>query len=293
MGNMKKWIFSILVIGQTAWGQANPSAITIGFLPGGDANETKLGAVAVAQALQDELNIPIKVYLSKNYSGLAEAMKNKKIDFAFFTAMSYVVAERESGAKVLLKKVWEEPFYYSVILAKKTSKIFKIEDLKGQRFGFVDDKSTSGYLYPQVHFKKKKMDLKAFKEIKMTGSHSNSIEALDQGEVDAVAVFSDEKDGKKNAYLKYSKTKDPQHQFRVIWVSDPIPNDPFCVRQDFYEKYPKITHNLMFALIDAVEKLKDKKEVQKTIGARGFMPATQKQYDPVREVVKELGLDNP
>ncbi len=290
---MKKWIFSILVLSQMAWGQTNPSSITIGFLPGGDASDTKLGAVTIAQELQDELHIPIQVYLSKNYAGLAEAMKNKKVDFAFFTAMSYVVAEKETGAKVLLKKVWEEPFYYSVILTKKTSKIFKIEDLKGQRFGFVDDKSTSGYLYPKSYFKKKNIDVKTFKEVKMTGSHSNSVEALDQDEVDAIAVFSDDKQGKKNAYLKYSKKQHPENQFRVIWASEPIPNDPFCVRQDFYEKYPKITHNLMFALIDAVEKLKDKREVQKTVGARGFMPATQKQYDPVREVVKELGLQNP
>lgn len=270
--------------------QSNPSAITIGFLPGGDVTETKNGAVAIAQALQDDLGISVNVFISKNYAGLAEAMKNKKIDFAFFTAMSYVVAEKEAGAKVLLKNVWVEPFYYSTILTKKKSPIKKVEDLKGRRVAFVDEKSTSGYLYPQAYLKKKKFDLGTLKDQKMSGSHSQSVDALDKGEVDAIAVFADDKEGKINAYQKYSKTKNPDQEIRVLWTSEPIPNDPFCVRQDFYEKYPKLTHNLMFSLIDVVEKLKDKKEVQKLVGTKGFMPATSKQYDPVRDVVKEMGL---
>lgn len=288
---MKRWIVSILMVfSLSAYAEVNPDSITIGFLPGGDATHLKAGAVAIAQALQDQLNIPVNVYLSKNYSGLVVALKTKKVDFAFLTAMSYVASEKEVATKVLLKKVWEEPFYYSVIMTKKNSSLKKIEDLKGKRFGFVDEKSTSGYLYPQVVFKKKNIGPFVGAQAKITGSHANSVEALDKGEVDAIAVFSDSADGKKNAYLKYSQVKNPQDHFRILWVSDPIPNEPFCVRQQFYDQYPKATHNLMFALIDVVEKLKDNKQVRDLLGSGGFAPATQKQYDPVREMVKELGL---
>ncbi|MEZ0392472.1 MAG: phosphate/phosphite/phosphonate ABC transporter substrate-binding protein [Pseudobdellovibrionaceae bacterium] len=268
--------------------QLAPREITIGILPGGDPEVAKRGYLEIAKALQTELQIPVNVYLSKNYSGLIEAMKTKKVDFAFFTAMTYVFAEKEAGAKVLLKKVWNEPFYYSIILSKKKSGIKTVEGLKNKRFGFVDEKSTSGYLYPKVLMKKKKVEPK---ETKFSGSHSQSIVWLDQGEVDAVAVFSDDKEGKGSAYVKYSKSPQPVQQVRVLWVSDPIPNDPFCVRQDFYDQYPKLTHNLMFALIDVVDKLKSSsKDVKETVGAQGFIPATQRQYDPVREMVKELDL---
>lgn len=290
LGSMKNILVVVLTVFASvfAMAQANPSSITIGFLPGGDVNETKNGAVEIAQALQDELGVSVNVFISKNYAGLAEAMKNKKIDFAFFTAMSYVVSEKETGAKVLLKNVWVEPFYYSTILVKKNSPIKKVEDLKGKSIAFVDERSTSGYLYPQVYLKKKKFDLKGLKSQKMSGSHSQSVDALDKGEVDAIAVFADDKDGKINAYQKYSKVKNGD--VRPIWTSDPIPNDPFCVRQDFYDQYPKLTHSLMFSLIDVVDKLKEKKEIQKLVGTKGFMPATAKQYDPVREVVKEMGV---
>jgi len=271
----------------SCWAQPVPQSITIGILPGGDPEVAKKGSLEIAKALQVELQIPVNVYLSKNYSGLIEAMKTKKVDFAFFTAMTYVFAEKEAGAKVLLKKVWADPFYYSMILTKKTSGIKTVEGLKNKRFGFVDEKSTSGYLYPQVLLKKKKVVLK---ETKFSGSHSQSVAWLDQSEVDAIAVFSDDLVGKGNAYTKYSKTPDPQKAVRILWVSDPIPNDPFCVRQDFYDQHPKLTHNLMFALIDVVDKLKGSKDVKETVGAQGFIPATQRQYDPVREMVKELDL---
>ncbi len=275
--------------------ESSPESITIGFLPGGDEATIKKGSVEIAQALQEELHVPIKVYLSKNYSGLVEAMKTKKVDFAFFTAMSYVVAEKEAGAKVLLKKVWDDPFYYSVILSRADSPIKKLEMLQNKKVAFVDEKSTSGYLYPQVLFKKRNIKLK---ETVFSGSHSQSVTLLDQQAVDAIAVFADDKQGLKNAYIKYSKQAHmkrirPDKLVSILWISDPIPNDPFCVRQDFYDQYPKITHNLMFALIDTLDRLKSSQDVQGTVGAQSFLPATQRQYDPVREMVRELGVQHP
>lgn len=282
-----KIFLAVIFYSLTGWAQLQPKAITIGFLPGGDEEVVKKGSVEIAKALQAELNIPVNVFLSKNYTGLIDAMKNKKVDFAFFTAMSYVFAEKSAGAKVLLKKVWNGPFYYSTILTKKSSGIGSLPKLSGKKFAFVDEKSTSGYLYPQVQFKKSKI---VFKETQFSGSHAQSVAWLDEGKVDAIAVFADDKKGGDNAYFKYSKTPNPHKQVATLWVSEPIPNDPFCVRQDFYDQYPKLTHSLMFALIDVVDKLKNVKDVDAVLGAQGFVPATQRQYDPVREMVKELDL---
>jgi phosphonate transport system substrate-binding protein len=282
-----KIFFVSLFFALSCWAETTPKEITIGFLPGGNAEVIKRGSVEVAKGLQDELGIRVNVYLSKNYSGLIEAMKNKKVDFAIFTSMAYVFAEKEAGAKVLLKKVWAEPFYYSALLTQKKSPFKKVEDLKKARLAFVEEKSTSGYLYPQVLLKKKKIEPKS---TVFSGSHFLSVQQLDEGQVDAIAVFADDKNGLKNAYVKYSKHPNPEKQVRVLWVSEPIPNDPFCVRQDYYDQYPKLTHNLMFALIDVVDKLRSNKDVMETVGAQGFVPATQRQYDPVREMVKELGL---
>lgn len=267
----------------------NPKSITIGFISGGDKEMSKKGSLVVAKALQDEIGIPINVYIPKDYSTLIKALKDRKVDFAFMTAASYVAAEQDTKLQVLLKKVWAEPFYYSAILVKKKSEIKKPIDLRNKRIAFVDKKSTSGYLYPLVMLKKIGLTDKSFKKVIFSGSHSESVHLLEKDEVDAIFVFSDDKEAKMTAWTKFAKKVPVGDEIFKVWVSEPIPNDPFCVRTEYYDQYPKLAHSLMFSLIDIFEKIKSNKDVTEVIGANGFMPATNKQYDPVREMVKELG----
>jgi phosphonate transport system substrate-binding protein len=268
----------------------HPKDITIGFIPSVDKDSLKKAAFILAKKLQDELNVPINIYIPKSYTSLITAMKEKKVDFAFLTAGAFVSSEKDLKLQVLLKRIWAGPFYYSVIISRQDSGIKTLNDLKGKRIAFVDPKSGSGYLYPQLLFKKKGWTDKTFGEVKFSGSHPASVKMLENKETDAIAVFSDDKDGLKSAWTKFAQPGDSSKiKTKVLWESEPIPNDPFCVRQEFYEQYPKIVHNLMFALIDALDSLKENKDITSVLGAKGFMPATSRQYDPVRELVKELG----
>ena len=265
-----------------------PSQITIGFIPGEDPETIKKAGLGLAQLLQEKVGIAVNIHISKDYQGLIEAMKQKKIDFAFFSAMTFVFAEKQAGAKVLLKKVWDNPFYYSVIVAKKSSGIKKVEDLKGKTIAFVDEKSGSGYLYPKVMLKRKKLDPdKFFKKTFFAGNHQSAILAVVEGKADAATVFSDSTDGSKSAWSNFS----PQtiSQQKVLWVSDPIPNDPFAVRQDFYDKYPRTVHDLMFALIE-LDDYKGKNKLKELLNVNEMQTATSRHYEPVREMVKELDL---
>ncbi|XGC81558.1 phosphate/phosphite/phosphonate ABC transporter substrate-binding protein [Bdellovibrio bacteriovorus] len=265
-----------------------PPAITIGVIPGGNPENVREQGLTLAKELQTRLNIPVNIYISKNYSGLIEAMKNKKVDYAFFSSATYVLAEEQAKAKVLLKKSWHEPYYWSVVITPKHSGIKNLKQLKGKRMAFVDDKSSSGYLYPWAEFKKLGIGEKDFKEMVFTGNHQASIQFLEAKKVDAAAVFSDDEKGEQGAWVKFGTDK--KAKYRIIWQSPPIPNDPFAVRQDFYDLYPKTTHSLMFALIDLVQETRGKDTYTEILGSRDLMPATSKQYDPVREMVKALEL---
>lgn len=271
-----------------------PSQLNIGFIPGGDLASTKESGFKLAQFLQKELGVPINVVISKSYGGLIELMKDRKIDFALFSSFTFIEAEQKAGAKVLLKTVFESPFYYSTILVLD-EKIKTINDLKGKKIGFVDQKSSSGYLYPRLAFQKLGILEKDFKSLVFSGSHSKSVELLEEASVDAIAVFADDAKAIRNAWGKYSglnksNNKKNSKKAKVLWVSEPIPNDPFCVRKDFYEAYPKLTHSLMTAVIEGVEFLIAKKELKDFMGAKTLAPATSKQYEPVRDVVKSLGI---
>ncbi len=268
---------------------AKPEVIRIGFIPGLDPGSLKKNAVELVDLLQKEVGVPMSVYISKDYSGLAQAMKKKKVDFAFFSPITFVNAEKKLGVKVLLKKVYEEPFYYSSILTLKKSQFRSIKDLKNKRIAFVDKKSASGYLYPRLFLKKQNIKIeKFFKKTVFSGNHDRSVELLRDGKVDAVAVFANDRQASVNAWTKHlgsSRTGD----VRSLWVSEPIPNDPFCVRQEFYDKFPKISHDMMFALFELGKK-DGQNHLQSLLGVKRMELATSQQYNPVRELVKVLGV---
>lgn len=264
-------------------------SVTIGLLVGGKPEDTQRQAGVFAEKLQDKLGKPVKIFISKDYSGLIEALKNKKVDFALFTALTYVIAEKQIPVKVLLKKTWEGPYYYSSLVVGKKSKIKGIKDLKNKRIVFVDKNSTSGYLYPQVFLKKNKIQEKDFKAVTFSGNHSASIETLESGQADVAAVFADEEKGMIGAWNRFAQKP---ANFKVIWVSEPIPNDPVVVRQEFYDENPKLTLEIMYDFIEVQNEAKG--ALFEILGKGGMMPATAKQYDPVREMYsvfeKELNL---
>lgn len=287
-------IFFLLIAGGDCFALADeasetklPKSITIGFIPSGDPKLIQSQAMLFGEKLQEVLGIPISIFISKDYEGLTQAMREKKVDFAFMSAMSYVSAESTVQVKVLLKKVWVEPYYFAAIVTLAKSKIRTISGLRGVKLAFVDEKSTSGYLYPWVMLGKNKFARSDFREVSFSGSHATSVEWLTAKKVDAIAVFTDDPKGKTGAWTKFSKL--PGRDFRTLWVSEPIPNDPFTVRKDFYDQYPKFTHTLMISLIDLFQSNREKKIFSEVLGNHDLMPATSRQYDPVREMVKTLG----
>lgn len=277
----------LLLAGLTSAAPA-PEEITIGVIPGGNPAQIKVQGMALAQELQEIIKVKTNIYISKDYNTLIEAMKEKKIDFAFLTALSFVYAEKTAQAKVLLKKVYQEPFYYAALVVLSSSKIERFVDLRGKKMAYVDTKSTSGYLYPKAHLKKMNFLDSDFKQIIYSGNHAQSIKLLEEGKVDVVAVFGDDAKGSAGAWTMFGRLD--KKKYKVLWISDPVPSDPFTVRQEFYEKYPNVAHQVMVGIIDIFEKSENKDKYGEILGSKSLMPATSRQYDPVREVIKNLNI---
>ncbi len=266
----------------------HPDEITIGVIPGGNPEQIKKQGVALAQELQENIKIKTNIYISKDYNTLIEAMKEKKVDFAFLTALSFVYAEKTAGAKVLLKKVYHDPFYYAALIVLNKSKIDRFIDLKGKKIAYVDSKSTSGYLYPKAQLKKMNFSDGDFKEVIYSGNHAQSVKLLEEEKVDVIAVFADDSKGASGAWTSFGKLD--KKKYKVLWVSEPVPSDPFTVRQSFYDQYPNTAHLVMVSIIDIFEKPENRNKYSDILGSKTLMPATSRQYDPVRDVIKNLNI---
>jgi phosphonate transport system substrate-binding protein len=99
MSQAYKYLIAIFFIAIQLVAADQPDEITIGVIPGGNLNEIKKQGIALAQELQEIIKIKTNIYISKDYNTLIEAMKEKKVDFAFLTALSFVYAEKTPKQK--------------------------------------------------------------------------------------------------------------------------------------------------------------------------------------------------
>ena len=262
-----------------------PKLVRFGFFPAGDSEKLKLEAKSFAEEMQNKLNLPVEVFIAKDYASLTRAMSQNKVDFAFLTPAVYVDLDAQKRVKVLLKKVWATDSYYSILATRSDSKFSSLTQMKGARLAFIDRQSTSGYLYPSRFLVRQNKKPQDFAAIEFLGSHKASVEALDAGRVDVISVFSDDATAKVSALSHYGKKK--RQEYRILWTSDPIPNDPFCVHQDFYKKFSRSTHDVMFALIELAEDNVKNPRWSEVLGARSLVPATSRHYENVRRLIRE------
>jgi len=259
-------------------------SIVLGVQP----NEREKNLERFKQELSKRVHLKVEIDISKDYSEIIEKFKTGAVDFAFFSPLTFIAAEKEAQAKVLLKKVYgKNEFYYSVILVRADSKITKIAHLKGKKFGFVDKKSTSGYLYPRVMLRTAGLDAgeglvanSETLESSFFGTHQDSVKALLEKKVDAVGVWASEPQTKTGAWTEPPMTASQMQNLRVLSYSEPIPNDAFAVSEKFYKDNPMIVYNVMEALIGLSSE--DNSVMKEVFDVDSMATATSRHYDSVR-----------
>ena len=202
--------------------------LVMAFVPSGESQTILQTGNQVAHLLEVATGYRFESFVATSYAGVIEAMGAGRADIGWLNSFSYVIAHQKYGVEVRLVTVrFGLPYYRAEIIAQSASGINSLADLKGKRFAFVDPASTSGYLFPLAGLKKAGYDpAKFFGQTVFAGSHNNVVLAVYQGRADAGAVFED-------ARASVQKTlPDVMQKLKVIWKSDPIPNDTVSFRKD-------------------------------------------------------------
>ncbi len=276
-------VILLLAVALPAWAQgtAKPGVLTVGFIPAEDSRAMVRQSQAILDIVAKHTGMKIDTFVGSDYNATIEALRAGHVDVALLGPFSYVLATTVSQVEAFAVTVTArsmQPSYQSIIIAGKDSNINTLADLKGRTFAFVDPGSTSGFMVPSAALIKLGITPeKDFKQVMYSGGHDATIVAVGSGKVDAGAVAD-------RIYERgCAKGLADCNKLKVVWTSPPIPNDPLLYRKALSEDMKKKIRDAFFSVKNLA------------FGEMGtvarFDPASDKDYDPLREIASALKLD--
>ncbi|EKU48678.1 phosphate/phosphite/phosphonate ABC transporter substrate-binding protein [Brevibacterium casei] len=258
--------------------------ITFGIEPFEDPKKLEPAYKTVAESLSKTLDCPVEVQVLEDYSAEVLAMQNGKLDIGQFGPLGYVFASERAGAEPLASfgtAEGELSSYTGGIWVPKESGITTLEDLRGKDLALGSVGSTSGdalprYALAQAGIAESELNLN------YAGGHPEALLALTNKTVDAAQINSQTM----GTAIKEGTFK--KEDFRQIWESDPIPNDPITVAESADPEFKK-------AVKDALLNL-PAKDIEEVAGYLGVEPAGQlievdkSTYQPLFDLAKTMNL---
>ncbi|MCT1446757.1 phosphate/phosphite/phosphonate ABC transporter substrate-binding protein [Brevibacterium casei] len=258
--------------------------ITFGIEPFEDPKKLEPAYKTVAESLSKTLECPVEVQVLEDYSAEVLAMQNGKLDIGQFGPLGYVFASERAGAEPLASfgtAEGELSSYTGGIWVPKESDITTLEDLRGKDLALGSVGSTSGdalprYALAQAGIAESELNLN------YAGGHPEALLALTNKTVDAAQINSQTM----GTAIKEGTFK--KEDFRQIWESDPIPNDPITVAESADPEFKK-------AVKDALLNL-PAKDIEEVAGYLGVEPAGQlievdkSTYQPLFDLAKTMNL---
>lgn len=229
---------------------------------------------AITEPLQNQLKREVDIHLTifEDYESGIQALVDGDVDFVRFGPSSYILAEQRNNNVSLLAMELRNGMktFNGVIVAKRDSGIKSIEDLVGKKFAFGNENSTIGRYLSQALLAKHGI----------TSDDLGSFEYLPRHDLVAKAIIVGTHDAGAMKFSTYKKLCDPKDF--VILASFENVTKPWVSRSEL----PKEIRDAITASLLIL----DKQEVVGELGCSGFTEATKKDYDSIREGMKQSEL---
>ena len=151
----------------------------------------------------------------------------------------------------------------------------------GEEVLFVEEGSTSGYLYPSLQLKKAGIDYTSDITQRFAGSHDGVIAGLYNGDAKFGVTYDD-------ARRTLRKTNaDVGEKVIAFAITEEIPNDVIAVRTDLPEDIKQQIYDILAEYIATDE---GRAIMDEIYGWTDLVPAENSEFDVVREAAEEFGL---
>jgi phosphonate transport system substrate-binding protein len=267
--------------------------LVFGIIPTDSMETLKKGFEPFVEALGEKMGIRIVPKYATDYAGIIEAMRFKKVDFAWFGNKSAIEACNRSGGEVFCATtdVDGTPGYWSLVITHKDSPHNTIDEIIANgntlRFGNGDPHSTSGFLVPTYYIWSKRgiNTDKHFKESRHANHEANAM-AVAQKQVDFAT-------NNTMAQKRFKKNHpDLAQNIKVVWQSPLIPRDPFVWRKDLPQEIKNQLKAGLLAFGRTGPNARQEREILAKIssGWGPFKNSDNRQLIPIRQLnlVKDM-----
>jgi phosphonate transport system substrate-binding protein len=232
------------------------------------------------------------------YGESIQALCDGRADVAWLATPAYLLAHERCAARAEFTAVRQGMATSQaeimvqvdgVRAARGVGAISSLQDLADGILGFVDPSSVTGYLMPKAMLEKEGV---IPKEELFLGGDEQAVLAVYKGEVDAAASFwrpaqSDGSLADARALLE-ADYPDVGRVVKILRLSEPAPYDPIVFRADLPQN---VRDTLIAALIDLAGSEEGTEMLQALYQLDGLAPATDADYDVIRELGTVLQLD--
>ena len=286
-------LFAVLLCqGATVLPVVAQPVLKVGAIP--DQNPERLNRLygALADELTERLNVRVRYLPVSNYPAAVSAFRTGGLDLVWFGGLTGVQARLQTpGAQVLAQRDIDARFR-SVFIAntssglKPISSINELTGLRGKRFSFGSESSTSGRLMPQHFLAQAGVTPAQFSggRAGFSGSHDATIALVQSGAYEVGAL---------NEQVWTSALKEGRvntDKVTVIWRTPEYVDYHWVVRPNLDQRFgPGFTSRLQKAILAIQPTTPRQTTILELFAAKRFVPAQASQYKPIETVGRELG----
>ena len=272
--------------------QRGLKVLRIGAIP--DQNPEKLNRLygLVANELSEQLGVSVRYVPVTDYAAAVSAFRTGDLDLVWFGGLTGVQARlQKPGARVLAQRDIDASFHTIFIAStrsglKPISNVKGLTELKGKRFTFGSESSTSGRLMPQYYLAKAGVKPNQFAggAPGFSGSHDATIALVQSGAYDAGAVNeqvwrSSLHDGKAN-----------RSKVIAIWKTPGYPDYHWIAQPNLDKRFGAgFTNRLQKAILSWRPSEPEQKQILSLFGAQHFTGANAAAYGQIEQVGRQIG----
>lgn len=244
---------------------AAPRRLVVGITEGKSPGSGLRDHDAFIKHLKASADFAFEVKVFSNYDELYAAFKAKQLDLAAIGPVKYVQARHETGA---IPVVAEGSMQRSVLVIPPASNLKSVKELKGKRFAFGYQDSTSTHLMPLLVLSRHHIKEKDLGKALFVGTQQEKVlEAVVSGQADAGAV----------AESVYEANKG---RVKLLEYSEPFPGPPIIAQKSLDAPALQKLKAYLLAYKPATA------EQQKQRFGRGVTAVTDADYNKIRFLVK-------